>query len=197
MTATGYIEGVHYFVQKTFIGDFSENKHSSWRPRYGSCPPPSSSPPRRASTPLAIGAQPNVPAAKPRPCRGRSPNPRADKKELTHGNCLASGREQDPLEAQTGNKEIWKHQEMHAPAQEVQGHGINQVCPATGWQYVDKKGRTQGPFSLTEMRQWHEMGYFALDLLLRCDPNDVFSKLADLFPHPMIPFQSYPHSWRP
>lgn len=73
-----------------------------------------------------------------------------------------------------------------------QMHGERRPCPRTGWQYVDPRGQAQGPFSLLEMQQWHSMGYFRPDLLMRCDPEDRFTPFHELFPHPMIPFQSYP-----
>jgi hypothetical protein len=87
-----------------------------------------------------------------------------------------------------------KHQEAHAPAHAAQGHGIMQACPTStsDWEYKDTQGRIQGPFTLQRMWEWHQMGYVLDDLLLRCDRNDQWAKLIDIFPHPMIPFQSYP-----
>mmetsp|Transcript_42900 Transcript_42900/g.127147 ORF Transcript_42900/g.127147 Transcript_42900/m.127147 type:complete len:897 (+) Transcript_42900:144-2834(+) len=73
-----------------------------------------------------------------------------------------------------------------------QGHGNKLPCPTAGWQYLDPKQNIQGPFTLLEMQQWNQMGYFRADLPMRCDPGDQFVPFADLFPHPLIPFQSYP-----
>jgi len=72
------------------------------------------------------------------------------------------------------------------------GHGEKLPCPSTGWQYVDPKNNVRGPFTLLEMQQWNGMGYFKSDLPMRCDVGDRFTPFAELFPHPMIPFQSYP-----
>lgn len=72
------------------------------------------------------------------------------------------------------------------------GHGQKLPCPTNNWQYVDPKQNIQGPFTLTEMQTWHQLGYFKPELQMRCDPSDQFIPFKDLFPHPMIPFQSYP-----
>lgn len=75
----------------------------------------------------------------------------------------------------------------------IQGHGTKLPCPTTGWQYVDPKQKIQGPFTLLEMQQWNSMGYFRPDLPMRCDTSDAFVPFAELYPHPLIPFQSYPN----
>lgn len=76
--------------------------------------------------------------------------------------------------------------------QPVQGHGEKQPCPATGWEYMDPKGKKQGPFTLDQMQKWFSMGAFKADLPLRCDPSDRFTPLRELFPHPMVPFHRAP-----
>merc|ERR1712137_476711 len=76
-------------------------------------------------------------------------------------------------------------------------HGEKMPCPAKGWQYIDPKKNIQGPFSLVEMQQWHKQGYFRPDLRMRCDTSDEFMEFAMLFPHPLIPFQSYPKRPQP
>lgn len=83
-------------------------------------------------------------------------------------------------------------QVQYQPPAAIQGHGEKLPCPTSGWQYVDPKGNVQGPFTLLEMQQWNTMGYFKPGLRMRCDPDDEFVKFAELFPHPMIPFTSYP-----
>lgn len=50
------------------------------------------------------------------------------------------------------------------------------------WQYVDPKGVVQGPFSRREMRAWWEKGYFAGDLPVRCDMQEDFVPLQEMFP---------------
>jgi len=71
-------------------------------------------------------------------------------------------------------------------------HGQKLPCPNNGWQYVDPKQNIQGPFTLLEMQSWHKMGYFKPNLPMRCCTEDRFIPFQELFPHPMIPFQSYP-----
>ncbi|CAJ1388803.1 unnamed protein product [Effrenium voratum] len=66
------------------------------------------------------------------------------------------------------------------------------TCPSHGWQYLDPKGNVQGPFSLPDMQNWNNKGYFRADLLMRCHPKDSFVPLAALFPAPLVPFQSHP-----
>jgi len=78
------------------------------------------------------------------------------------------------------------------PGRDGQAHGEKLPCPSSGWQYVDPKQNIQGPFTLLEMQQWHGMGYFRANLPMRCDQADRFTSFGELFPHPMIPFQSYP-----
>lgn len=88
-----------------------------------------------------------------------------------------------------------QQQAVRAPEQATQGmssHGLKMSCPQSGWQYVDPKKNIQGPFTLPEMQQWYSMGYFRADLPMRCDPGDQFVPFSELFPHPLIPFQSYP-----
>lgn len=65
--------------------------------------------------------------------------------------------------------------------------------PAHGWQYVDPKGNVQGPFSLQEMQQWSSMGYFKPALFMRCDPNDRFMPLCQMYPDTAVAFHSYPN----
>lgn len=63
------------------------------------------------------------------------------------------------------------------------------VCPAAGWQYVDPKGNVQGPFELTKMRLWHQYGYFAPSLPMRCSAEDEFRPFSEIFAG-IMPFQS-------
>eukprot|EP00392_Amoebophrya_sp_AT5.2_P017050 g17365.t1 len=89
------------------------------------------------------------------------------------------------------------HQPQAGPAahQQHQHHlarSSRQECPKHGWQYVDPKGLMQGPFDLDEMQQWHQLGYFKPELKMRfCETMD-FVPFQLLFPHPNIPFESYP-----
>lgn len=74
----------------------------------------------------------------------------------------------------------------------VWAQGATLPCPTTGWQYVDPKKNIQGPFTLLEMQHWNSKGYFRPDLPMRCHPSDPFISFKELFPHPLVPFQSYP-----
>lgn len=96
---------------------------------------------------------------------------------------LANNR--SPLPATSQN-------EIREKNNKYETHGKKQACPKSGWQYVDPKGNTQGPFGLEEMLQWHQLGYFRRDLKMRCAADDDFVELEQLFPHPLIPFKSYP-----
>mmetsp|Transcript_12201 Transcript_12201/g.27910 ORF Transcript_12201/g.27910 Transcript_12201/m.27910 type:complete len:1007 (+) Transcript_12201:188-3208(+) len=65
--------------------------------------------------------------------------------------------------------------------------------PTTGWQYVDPKGNTQGPFKLNEMKHWFKLGYFRPDLKMRCSDEDDFAPFKQLYPRPQTqPFEVYP-----
>lgn len=83
----------------------------------------------------------------------------------------------------------WPREEKST--QPALGHGAG-LCPRTGWEYMDPKGRKQGPFTLEQMTQWHRMGVFKGTLQVRYDPNDRFVPLQELFPHPMVPFLRAP-----
>lgn len=74
-----------------------------------------------------------------------------------------------------------------------QSEYMNSVpCPKTGWEYVDPKGKIQGPFDLPEMVQWNHLGYFKPELKMRCFPTDDFLELEKLFPSPLRRFESHP-----
>lgn len=63
-------------------------------------------------------------------------------------------------------------------------------CPETGWQYVDPKGQVQGPFNLAKMRLWHQYGYFAPSLPMRCAAEDEFKPFSNIFAGGLKPFES-------
>eukprot|EP00929_Paragymnodinium_shiwhaense_P108509 TRINITY_DN74828_c0_g1_i1.p1 TRINITY_DN74828_c0_g1~~TRINITY_DN74828_c0_g1_i1.p1 ORF type:complete len:727 (+),score=153.67 TRINITY_DN74828_c0_g1_i1:98-2278(+) len=84
------------------------------------------------------------------------------------------------------------HEPKQVSSNEVNGHGEKKVCPKQGWEYIDPKEKIQGPFSIEEMRQWNLAGYFRPQLRMRCFPEDAFVPFSELFPHPLIPFNSYP-----
>eukprot|EP00930_Biecheleria_cincta_P082717 TRINITY_DN72389_c0_g1_i1.p1 TRINITY_DN72389_c0_g1~~TRINITY_DN72389_c0_g1_i1.p1 ORF type:complete len:806 (+),score=220.77 TRINITY_DN72389_c0_g1_i1:92-2509(+) len=97
------------------------------------------------------------------------------------------------LQQQKAQQQAQAHQaQQQRAAAEMQSHGAKMQCPTTGWQYVDPKGQIQGPFTLLEMQQWYYMNYFRPELPMRCSPNDSFVPFSELFPHPLVPFQSYP-----
>jgi len=82
-------------------------------------------------------------------------------------------------------------QEKRTPIN-LQTHGAKRPCPETGWQYMDPKGNIQGPFTSKQMQGWCDKGAFKPHLKMRCDPEDRFIPFSELFPFPMVPFQSYP-----
>ena len=49
--------------------------------------------------------------------------------------------------------------------------------------YQDLKGKTQGPFSQSRMREWHLQDYFARDLLVMPIPPGIgFLPVGSFFP---------------
>jgi len=50
----------------------------------------------------------------------------------------------------------------------------------------------QGPFDVTEMQQWHQLGYFKTELKMRCFPEMDFVRFDVLFPAGGPPFQNHP-----
>lgn len=139
-----------------------------------------------------------APQAKPTPAPQQQPQPQAQQQQQA---AAAAPRKANPAPAPARGAGAavgpWTPQsaafrEQADPGQPGGGHGQKLPCPAQGWQYVDPKQNIQGPFTLLEMQQWHAMGYFRPNLPMRCDPADRFASFGELFPHPMIPFQSYP-----
>lgn len=59
------------------------------------------------------------------------------------------------------------------------------------WFYLDEEGKSQGPFSTSEMRSWYSMGYFPNDLKVRTDNQPQFLCLNDC-PRPSFTFLA-PH----
>jgi len=94
--------------------------------------------------------------------------------------------------AAAGHQRQQQQQQQQMQSMGASAHGQKQACPATGWQYIDPKNQIQGPFSLLEMQQWYHMNYFRPELKMRCSEQDDFVPFSELFPHPMVPFQSYP-----
>lgn len=70
------------------------------------------------------------------------------------------------------------------------------ACPDQGWQYMDPKGKVQGPFDRQKMRLWHEHGFFYPELLMRSCPEDAFVPFSVLFPAPAEPFLGYVMRYR-
>ncbi|XP_018329970.1 GIGYF family protein CG11148 isoform X2 [Agrilus planipennis] len=66
------------------------------------------------------------------------------------------------------------------------GHGVthpppNLVPPVqNSWFYQDPQGDLQGPFSSTEMAEWHKAGYFSNALLVKRQCDESFYRLGDL-----------------
>mmetsp|Transcript_38365 Transcript_38365/g.90166 ORF Transcript_38365/g.90166 Transcript_38365/m.90166 type:complete len:743 (+) Transcript_38365:91-2319(+) len=66
---------------------------------------------------------------------------------------------------------------------------------ACEWQYLDTKGRVQGPFSTTQMRLWYKYEMLPDHLQLRRTSDSGFATIAEYFPAPREPFQSPPVTW--
>eukprot|EP00931_Biecheleriopsis_adriatica_P066770 TRINITY_DN4104_c0_g1_i1.p1 TRINITY_DN4104_c0_g1~~TRINITY_DN4104_c0_g1_i1.p1 ORF type:complete len:706 (-),score=138.05 TRINITY_DN4104_c0_g1_i1:327-2360(-) len=60
------------------------------------------------------------------------------------------------------------------------------------WQYMDTKGKIQGPFPSSQMALWHEHGMLPPSLSLRLTTDTNFSTIAAYFPSPLVPFRSSP-----
>eukprot|EP00397_Hematodinium_sp_SG-2012_P011410 GEMP01011548.1.p1 GENE.GEMP01011548.1~~GEMP01011548.1.p1 ORF type:complete len:749 (+),score=168.62 GEMP01011548.1:120-2366(+) len=166
-----------------------EKNNPTLTPRTGSndrpLPPPVGPPPQ--PPPLPPTQKASHPAQKaPHP---ESATQGAGKGEKP-GSAAASGEKGAVTaltRAELQDKEALKAANRH------QRHGERLPCPEAGWQYVDPRGNVQGPFKLAEMQQWNKLGYFRRDLMMRCIGSDEFVKLEQLFPHPLIPFSSYPN----
>jgi hypothetical protein len=78
-----------------------------------------------------------------------------------------------------------------APAPEPVG-----APPESGWEYVDTGGKVQGPFSLKEMKQWNQYGYFRPELLMRSNREDSFQPLREMYPDPGSAFATAPRKPR-
>lgn len=70
------------------------------------------------------------------------------------------------------------------------------VAPDHGWEYVDTNDKIQGPFTLKEMRQWNQYGYFRPELKIRAGPNDSFQPLKEMYPDPITAFVTGPRKPR-
>jgi len=68
--------------------------------------------------------------------------------------------------------------------------------PETGWEYIDTTGNVQGPFSIKEMRQWNQYGYFMPELMMRASKMDAFQPLKEMYPDPMQAFAVAPRKPR-
>ena len=47
--------------------------------------------------------------------------------------------------------------------------------------YVDKKGKEQGPFTESKMREWYDQGYFKPHVKCKCDTDADWSTIGSLF----------------
>eukprot|EP00948_MAST-09A_sp_MAST-9A-sp1_P004321 g4321.t1 len=50
------------------------------------------------------------------------------------------------------------------------------------WYFVGDEGETEGPFSTSQMREWHLDGYFTAELMINDGEND-WAELREYFPH--------------
>jgi PERQ amino acid-rich with GYF domain-containing protein len=68
--------------------------------------------------------------------------------------------------------------------------------PDSGWEYIDTTGNVQGPFSIKEMRQWNQYGYFRPELMMRASKMDAFQPLKEMYPDAMQAFAVAPRKPR-
>eukprot|EP00745_Piridium_sociabile_P017761 TRINITY_DN26545_c1_g2_i1.p3 TRINITY_DN26545_c1_g2~~TRINITY_DN26545_c1_g2_i1.p3 ORF type:complete len:108 (+),score=6.96 TRINITY_DN26545_c1_g2_i1:446-769(+) len=50
------------------------------------------------------------------------------------------------------------------------------------WEYIDPKQKTQGLFTMSEMKIWSDHGYFKDSLPVRCCRGDPFLEIKRLYP---------------
>lgn len=60
------------------------------------------------------------------------------------------------------------------------------------WEYLDPKGKKQGPFTASRMAVWYEHGMLPQDLGVRFAPSMPFVPIRELFKPPAVPFRSAP-----
>jgi len=123
------------------------------------------------------------------PQGGRGPGGPQD---FTAAQRNAYAQQMQALQAQQRQEALQAAQQQQQQQQQQRQQQDKRRCPQEGWQYVDPKGRVQGPFTLVEMQSWHGMGYFRGNLPMRCHPDDEFVPFSQLFPPPLSPFESYP-----
>ncbi|CAD7935303.1 unnamed protein product, partial [Amoebophrya sp. A120] len=51
------------------------------------------------------------------------------------------------------------------------------------WRYIDRKGRVQGPFLQSQMREWYGAGFLPHELRVQPDPGCPFAPIRDYFPN--------------
>ena len=56
------------------------------------------------------------------------------------------------------------------------------------WSYLDPQRNIQGPFRMSEMKNWSDAGYFKVDLLIRLEGWSNFYPLGIIYPEPGIAF---------
>lgn len=115
--------------------------------------------------------------------------------DLWDARCWAAAAVEDALAAEARDNEAYastRGKKLQAAREEqLKPKGPELAsCPAAGWQYVDPKGNVQGPFELAKMRLWHQCGYFAPSLPMRCSVEDEFRPFSEIFAKPLRPFEN-------
>lgn len=158
-------------------------------------PPPPTAPPKLPLTAAADTPPPPTEAAKSVPEVALPRSSRGPKGQSKGAGATPVPVGQVPVPAAARSSQI---QGQGDPAEAQQrrakaGAGKGKVqCPKHGWQYMDPDRKVHGPFSLQEMQQWDRQGYFRADLLIRCNPNDPFVPLGQMFPTSAVRFESLP-----
>ena len=106
----------------------------------------------------------------------------------TENTNLGGGLETNSPSPPLHNNQQQQNQQQQNQQQQNQAQQNNQA-PATGpitdapWFYNDPSGTSQGPFKRAELLEWHDSGYFPLDLPLRpadAPPSMPFVPLAEM-----------------
>lgn len=66
---------------------------------------------------------------------------------------------------------------LFGPSHTLEPIDARQSAPSISWNYKDPQGLVQGPFSVLEMQQWLQAGYFPENLLVKSSIDEDFCEL--------------------
>lgn len=148
------------------------------QPEFGRIPPPD--PPPAPVPPHPTKAEAPPPKAKAQAKAGAdgAAVPKAAKSQQAANTVPAKQSVQPPAPKPVGASPVPPVKPPAAPVPKQEQTGSS---PAEGWQYVDPKGNVQGPFALDQIREWFAAGFLKPTLNMRCNPQDPFVPLQELF----------------